>query len=177
MGTERLHIVVPGSISCQFLDRVADAHIARRKNMVRPAGAQRLGQSFVGLVGMALEKPEEHDGATDDAEAVRLVQGWHMSCAGMGCSPHAEDPGAISTVLSKPASGGNGHSRRVAIVFGLADLFFDHESDTNYYCWLTDTEPASGGSGRAAFIGYSRFNDKPGRTHGWVSAGLWRQRG
>ena len=25
----------------------------------------------------------------------------------------------------------------------------DHESDTNYYyCWLTDTQPASGGSGR-----------------------------
>ena len=39
--------------------------------------------------------------------------------------PHAEDPGAMSTVLSKPASGGNGHSRREAIVFGLADLFFD----------------------------------------------------
>ena len=38
---------------------------------------------------------------------------------------------AISTVLSKPASGGKpgdtgGHSVRVAIVFGLADLFFDY---------------------------------------------------
>ena len=45
--------------------------------------------------------------------------------------PHAADPGAISTVLSKPASGGKpgdtgGHSVRVAIVFGLADLFFDY---------------------------------------------------
>ena len=45
--------------------------------------------------------------------------------------PPAEDPGAISTVLSKPASGGKpgdtgGHSVRVAIVFGLADLFFDY---------------------------------------------------
>ena len=41
--------------------------------------------------------------------------------------PHAADPGAISTVLcDMPASGGNGHSVRVAIVFGLADLFFDH---------------------------------------------------
>ena len=45
--------------------------------------------------------------------------------------PHAADPGAISTVLSKPASGGKpgdtgGYSVRVAIVFGLADLFFDH---------------------------------------------------
>ena len=75
---------------------------------------------------MALEKPEDHDGATDDAEDVRIVQCWHMSCAGMGWSPHAEDPRAISTVLSKPASGGNGHSRREAIVFGLADLFFDY---------------------------------------------------
>ena len=39
--------------------------------------------------------------------------------------------GGISTVLSKPASGGKpgdtgGHSVRVAIVFGLADLFFDY---------------------------------------------------
>ena len=59
MGTERLHTVVPGSISCQLRDRVADAHIARRKNMVRSAGAQRLGQSFAGLVGMTLEKPED----------------------------------------------------------------------------------------------------------------------
>ena len=45
--------------------------------------------------------------------------------------PHAADPGAISTVLSTPASGGSpgdtgGHSVRVAIVFGLADLFFDY---------------------------------------------------
>ena len=45
--------------------------------------------------------------------------------------PHAADPGAISTVLSKPASGGKpgdtgGHSVRVAIVFGLADVFFDY---------------------------------------------------
>ena len=38
--------------------------------------------------------------------------------------PH--DLGATSTVLSKPASGGNGHSVRVAIVVGLADLFFDY---------------------------------------------------
>ena len=55
--------------------------------------------------------------------------------------PHAADPGAISTVLSKPAFGGKlgvwsasggkpgdtgGHSVRVTIVFGLADLFFDY---------------------------------------------------
>ena len=44
--------------------------------------------------------------------------------------PHAADPGAISTILSKPASGGkpgdtSGHSVRVAIVLGLADMFFD----------------------------------------------------
>ena len=39
--------------------------------------------------------------------------------------PDAADPGAISTVLSKPASGG-GHLVRVAIVIGLADLFFDY---------------------------------------------------
>ena len=41
------------------------------------------------------------------------------------------ESGAIPTVLSKPASGGKpgdtgGHSVRVAIVFGLADLFFDY---------------------------------------------------
>ena len=49
----------------------------------------------------------------------------------------------------------------------------DHESDTNYYCWLTDPEPASGGSGNgwAALFGYSRHNDKPGNTHGWVQFG------
>ena len=44
--------------------------------------------------------------------------------------PHAADPGAISTVLSKPASGGKpgdtgGHSVRVGIVLGLADVFFE----------------------------------------------------
>ena len=49
----------------------------------------------------------------------------------------------------------------------------DHESDTNYYCWLTDPELASGGSGKgwAAIIGYSRINDKAGYTHGWVQFG------
>ena len=55
--------------------------------------------------------------------------------------PHVEDPTAISTVLSKPALDGNvgvrpavggnpgdtgGHLVRVAIVIGLADLFFDY---------------------------------------------------
>ena len=43
--------------------------------------------------------------------------------------PHAEDPRAISTVLSKqPATGGwpGGHLVRVASVLGLADLFYDH---------------------------------------------------
>ena len=51
--------------------------------------------------------------------------------------PHPEDPGAISTVLRKPASGGKpgykpasggkpgGHSVRVGIVLGLADVFFE----------------------------------------------------
>ena len=44
--------------------------------------------------------------------------------------PHAADPGAIPTVLSKPASGGKpgdtgGHSVRVGIVLGLADVFFE----------------------------------------------------
>ena len=52
--------------------------------------------------------------------------------------PHAEDPGAISTVLCKPASGG-GHSVRVAIVIGLADLFFDygeaHSTAELYQLW------------------------------------------
>ena len=50
----------------------------------------------------------------------------------------------------------------------------DHESDTNYYCWLTDM-PASGGgwapTGWAATMGYSRFKDKLGCTHGWVQFG------
>ena len=63
----------------------------------------------------------------------------------------------------------------------------DHESDTNFYCWLT-AEPASGGSrlsqpasgssgpaagGWAATMGYSRFKDDPGRTHGWVQFGRY----
>ena len=38
--------------------------------------------------------------------------------------PHDADPGAISTILSKPGDT-RGHSVRVAIVFGLADMFFD----------------------------------------------------
>ena len=45
--------------------------------------------------------------------------------------PPVEDPGAMTTVFRKPASGGKpgdtgGHSVRVAIVFGLADLFYDY---------------------------------------------------
>ena len=59
---------------------------------------------------------------------------FQTSTASRACGtipPHDEDPGAISTVLSKPASGGKpgdtgGHSVRVATVFGLADLFFDY---------------------------------------------------
>ena len=55
----------------------------------------------------------------------------------------------------------------------------DHESDTNYYCWLTDPEPASGGSGPAsggsnsqawaAIMGYSRFKDNVGQNP-WMGA-------
>ena len=48
--------------------------------------------------------------------------------------PQAADRWDIPTVLRKPASGGKpgntgGHSVRVAIVFGLADLFFDFGQD------------------------------------------------
>jgi len=41
--------------------------------------------------------------------------------------PHADEvaAGAISTVLGRPASGGEGHFVRVATVLGLADLFYD----------------------------------------------------
>ena len=46
----------------------------------------------------------------------------------------------------------------------------DHESDTNYDCWLTDPELASGGSrkGWAALFGYSRFKDRG--LHPWMGA-------
>ena len=45
---------------------------------------------------------------------------------------HTEDQDAISTVLTQPASGGNtGHSVRVAITFGLADLFYDYGDKFN----------------------------------------------
>ena len=48
------------------------------------------------------------------------------ACGTISSSRHMlQIRGASSTVLSKPASGG-GHSVRVAIVFGLADLFFDY---------------------------------------------------
>ena len=47
----------------------------------------------------------------------------------------------------------------------------DHESDTNYSCWLS--EPASGGNSFVwkATMGYSRHKDLPGDTHGWVQFG------
>ena len=54
----------------------------------------------------------------------------------------------------------------------------DHESDTNYYCWLVDpdADPTLAlGSKKAkpwaATFGYSRFKDKRGNTHGWVQFG------
>jgi hypothetical protein len=56
----------------------------------------------------------------------------------------------------------------------------DHESDTNYKCWLAEPMPASGGKGKGwpasrggwgATMGYSRFKDKAGQTHGWVQFG------
>jgi hypothetical protein len=87
--------------------------------------------------------------------------------------PHAEDPGAISTVLSKPASGGKpgdkgGHSVRVAIVIGLADLFYDYDqthSAAELYQFYTQLR----------MFAYRRQKVRP--VSRWMDAGLWRQRG
>ena len=53
---------------------------------------------------------------------------------------------------------------------------FKLKNSTNYYCWLTDLAPASGGSGPesegwGALMGYSRNGDKEGNAHGWVQFG------
>ena len=96
-----------------------------------------------------------------------------------GIPPPPADPRAIPTVLSKPASGGKpgdtgGHSVRVAIVFGLADLFFDYgqkHSAAELYQFYTELR----------VFAYRRANTRPkSRMVQWKrssNAGLWRQRG
>ena len=93
-----------------------------RRAKARALEGQRLegglsGRRLGGWEAVDAPLPEKHDNPGM----------WHDQFF----PPHAADPGAMSTVLSKPASGGKpgdkgGHSVRVAIVIGLADLFFDY---------------------------------------------------
>ena len=83
--------------------------------------------------------------------------------------PHAADPGAVSTVLSKPASGGSGHLLRMAIVFGLADLFFDygmaHSCAELYRVYR-----------QLRIFAYTRMPTTPKSRAMRSYAGLWRRR-
>ena len=99
--------------------------------------------------------------------------------------PDAADPGAISTVLSKPASGG-GHLVRVAIVIGLADLFFDYGQVNSaaelYELWeklrvfahrrpdtISRKMPAFGGRGSEGRVGVGHSEDTVTGTVGGVT--------
>ncbi len=77
--------------------------------------------------------------------------------------------GAISTVLGRPASGGEGHFVRVATVLGLADLFYDfgqeHTAAELYDYYL-----------QLRIFAHVRGSTRPKSREGWqVGGGSWRR--